>query len=92
MGGRRGYDILRRRRGPALAPGMTYHYIVRAVNGTIKGDWTASMSGTTKLAKPTLESMPLVATPVGESMIRLSWSEVMDAPELLPMNSASSQQ
>ena len=64
-----------------LGVGMTYHYIVRAVNGTIKGDWTASMSGTTKLAKPTLELMPLVATPVGESMIRLSWSEVMDAPE-----------
>jgi len=60
-----------------LAAGMTYHYIVRAVNGTVNGDWTDDRSGTTKLAKPAAPT--LVAQSRGERSVQLSWSAVTGA-------------
>jgi len=61
-----------------LAAGMTYHYIVRAVNGTVNGDWTADYSGMTKQSKPAT-APTLVAQSRGERSVQLSWSAVTGA-------------
>lgn len=60
-----------------LDAGMTYHYLVRAITATAKGDWAAYKSGTTKLAKPTAPT--LVATSRGQTIVQLSWSAVTGA-------------
>jgi hypothetical protein len=58
--------------GSDLAVGMTYHYLVRAVTTTAKGDWAAYKSGTTKLARPSPPT--LVAVSRGETIVHVSWS------------------
>ena len=60
-----------------LSAGMTYHYLVRAVTATAKGDWAAYKSGTTKLARP--DPPTLVAVSRGETIVHVSWSAVMGA-------------
>ena len=63
--------------GSDLAVGMTYHYLVRAVTTTAKGDWAAYKSGTTKLARPSPPT--LVAVSRGETIVHVSWSAVAGA-------------
>ncbi|MDE0198038.1 MAG: fibronectin type III domain-containing protein [Caldilineaceae bacterium] len=60
-----------------LAENTTYHYIVRAVTATAKGDWTDYESGTTKLARPA--GPTLVAQSRGQTMVQLSWFAVPNA-------------
>lgn len=57
-----------------LMEGMTYHFVVRAVNGGIEGEWSASAYGTTRQMVPSAPT--LVPVTVGEKMIRLSWTAV----------------
>ncbi len=60
-----------------LMAGTAYHFVVRALNGGIAGDWSRSMYGTTKQEVP--DAPTLKAETVGEKMIRLSWTKVSGA-------------
>lgn len=69
----------------ALAAGMTYDYIVRAVdnNGTPDdaddddmSEWSAPESGTTKAVKPDAAPEDLTLTPRGENRIWVSWTGI----------------
>ncbi|MEX0784233.1 MAG: fibronectin type III domain-containing protein [Dehalococcoidia bacterium] len=54
-----------------LTPGTAYYYRVRAVEGTIYGDWSSVASGTT-LPPPAAPS-DLMATVLSTASIRLNW-------------------
>ncbi|MCY4082507.1 MAG: fibronectin type III domain-containing protein [Caldilineaceae bacterium] len=58
-----------------LEDGEMYYYVVSAENKGVMGDWSKAVSGTTRLAPPTI-GPTLVAVTTGEKMIRLSWSTV----------------
>jgi len=62
-----------------LGSGETYHFVVRALNGGIAGDWSRSTYGTTRTELRNIDVPALTATTVGEKMIRLSWTDVPGA-------------
>ena len=64
--------------GAASTAGTTYYYIVRAVSGQVMSDWSSPQSGMTKHATPAA-APTLILTPVGETMVRVTWSETADA-------------
>ena len=57
--------------------GMTYHYLVRAVTATAKGDWADYKSGTTRVDRPAAPTV--VAVSRGETIVHVSWSAVAGA-------------
>ena len=63
-----------------VSQGGTYYYIIRAVSGDVKSDWSASVTG---MAKYTAPSAPTFATanltPIGETVVRITWPAVANA-------------
>lgn len=57
----------------AVAAGMTYHYIVRAVSGDVASAWSSDVSGMTKSTMPTTAPV-LHLDPTGQTTVRLTWA------------------
>jgi fibronectin type 3 domain-containing protein len=58
-----------------LAPGTTYYYVVKATAGAVSSLHSAEVSTTTPLGEPT----GVVASPVSQSKINLTWNAVTGA-------------
>ena len=61
----------------ALTANTTYLYRVRTVKEGVASGWSAPVGGTTRVTSPPAPTLRAAAT--GETMIRLSWTEVSGA-------------
>jgi fibronectin type 3 domain-containing protein len=69
-----------------LAAGATYYYVVKAVAGTVSSSVSAEVSATTPKGQPT----GLVASPVSQSKINLTWNAVTGATGYVVQRSTTS--
>jgi len=59
--------------------GMPFYYVVRAVSGDVRSDWSGIVTGMTKSLIPTGYTQSLHIEPTGMTMVRLTWSELAGA-------------